>query len=127
VRERIEQGDVWAELLALDPLFDEFDPSLVAAALARGAGMGPDAPAGMAPVAWVKLQVNLGRRDHLRPADLVGALLNGVGLPKDHVGKVEIKEGFSIVEVRAEDAERALHGLSGLTVRGRSVSARMET
>jgi len=128
VRERIEQSDVSAELLALDPLFDEYDPALVAAALARGAEAAPEQVGGAgAAVAWVRLRLNLGRRDHLRPADLVGALLNGVGLPKDHVGKVDIKESFSTVEVRAENAERAVQGLNSLTVRGRSVSARLGT
>jgi hypothetical protein len=121
VRERIARGDVAAELLALAPLFDDFDPALVAAALAR-----PAEPAAAAPAlnAWVKVQVNLGRRDKVRPADLVGALLNGVGIPKDHVGRIEIRDGSSEIDVRLESAARAIEGLGQLSVRGRTLSAR---
>jgi hypothetical protein len=112
------------DLLALNPLFDEYDPALVAAALARGAGTMP-AVEGEQPASWIRIRVNQGKRDRLRPGDLVGALLNGVGLPADHVGRVEIREAFSIAEVRAEDAPRALRGLAGLTVRGRALAARV--
>ena len=123
VRERLEQGDVTGELLALSPLFDEFDPALVAAALARRT----ESPAADATpvVAWVRLQLNIGRRDRVRPADIVGALLNGVGLPKDHVGRVDIKDGATVVEVRMEDANRAVSELARLAVRGRSLAARV--
>jgi len=122
VRERIARGDVAAELLALAPLFDEFDPALVAAALARPAV--PATSAAPALTAWVKVQVNLGRRDKVRPADLVGALLNGVGLPKDHVGRIEIRDTISEIDIRVESAPRAIEGLGQLSVRGRALSAR---
>jgi vacuolar-type H+-ATPase subunit B/Vma2 len=61
----------------------------------------------------------------VRPADIVGALLNGVGLPKDHVGRVDIKDGVTVVEVRMDDAARAVSELSRLAVRGRSLAARV--
>jgi len=124
VRERMEAGDVSAELLALAPLFDEYDPALVAAALVRGA----DAPAAeAAPVAnaWVRIQISIGKRDRARPADIVGALLNGVGLPKDHVGRVEIQDNFSVVDVNPADAARVVSELSKLTVRGRPLAGRV--
>ncbi|MBI4419399.1 MAG: DbpA RNA binding domain-containing protein [Gemmatimonadetes bacterium] len=123
VRDRIASGDVAGPLLALGPLFDEYDPALVAAALARIGGTPEEAPAPLP--AWVRVQVNVGRRDHVRPSDLVGALLNGVGLAKDHVGRIDIREHQATVEIRAQDAERAVHGLAQLTVRGRSLSARI--
>jgi hypothetical protein len=40
------------------------------------------------------------------------------------VGRVEIREGFSLVEVRAEDGDRAVRGLTGATIRGRRIAAR---
>lgn len=119
VRERLDGGGLSAELLALAPLFDEYDPALVAAALAW-----PDAAPAAPITAWVRLQVGVGRRDRVRPADLAGALLNGVGLARESVGRIDIKEGVSIVEVRLEDAPRAMEGLAGLSVRGRPLAAR---
>jgi ATP-dependent RNA helicase DeaD len=69
--------------------------------------------------------VGVGSRDRVRPADLVGALLNGVGLQKDHVGKVTIKDGFSIIEIHAEDAQRTMRALTSLKVRGKTLGARI--
>jgi len=122
IRDRIVDQDRTGDLLALEPLFDEFDPALVAAALVA---VPPPAPESEL-AAWVRLHVSVGRRDRVRPADLLGALINGVGLPKDHVGRIDIREGFSLVEIRAGDAARAVQGLTGLTLRGRRVTARPE-
>lgn len=123
IRERIDQHDCTGDLLALEPLFDEFDPALVAAALlvARPAGEEPS-DTGLA--AWVRLHVNVGQKDRVRPADLLGALINGVGISKDHVGRIDIREGFSLVEIGAEDAVRAVQGLTGMSLRGRRLTAR---
>jgi len=43
------------------------------------------------------------------------------------VGKVDIRDGFSIVEIRAEDATRTLRALAGLTVRGKKLAPRVAT
>jgi hypothetical protein len=122
VRERIESGGAAGELLALAPLFDEFDPALVAAALVRPAAPKEEKPAYHA---WVRIQVSMGKRDRVRPADLLGALLNGVGLPKDHVGRIEIKESSSTIEVRMEAVARAIEGMAQLSVRGRPLAGRV--
>lgn len=124
VRERVEQGDVSAELLALAPLFDEYDPALVAAALVRGAE-GPPAEVAAAANSWVRIQISIGKRDRVRPADIVGALLNGVGLAKDHVGRVEIQDNFSVVDVNPDAANRVVSELPKLTVRGRPLTGRV--
>jgi hypothetical protein len=70
--------------------------------------------------------VSAGRRDQLRPGDLVGALLHGAGLSKDQVGRIDLREGFALVDVRASEAERALAGLNGATIRGRRIAARID-
>ncbi len=127
VRGRLESADFAGDLATLTPLFDEYDPALVAAAalrLTETKGAGAAAADGLP--TWVHIHVNAGRRDRLRTGDVVGALLNAVGLPKDHIGRVDIRESFSIVEVRAEVAERALKGLEGVTLRGRAVAARID-
>ena len=126
VRERLAAGLPLPELLALDSLFDEHDPALVAAALlARGDAAPPTGtPADV--TTWVRVHVNAGKRDQLRPGDLVGTLLNAVGLSKEDIGRIELREGFTLVDVRAEEAERAVRGLTGATLRGRRVAARLD-
>ncbi len=124
VRARLGEGGLDGELLTLAPLFDEHDPALVAAAALALAGLEPEARSETP--AYVRLFVTVGKRDGARPADLVGALLNEVGLPKTSVGRIEIRDAFTLIEVRAEDADQAVRGLTGTTVRGRRVTARPE-
>lgn len=127
VRQRIEARGCEENLLALAPLFEEFDPALVAAALMDVTG----GPAKAAPTAtdvplWAHLHLNVGRRDGVRAGDVVGATLNAAGLPKEHVGRVDIRENFTLVEVRAESAESARRGLVGVTLKGRQLTARFD-
>jgi hypothetical protein len=126
VRDRLARGMPVTELLALDPLFEEHDPALVAAALLAGRGAAPGPATSEDVPTWVRVHVNAGRRDQLRPGDLVGALLHGVGLVKDDVGRIELREGFALVDVRAAEAERAVAGLNGTTIRGHRIAARID-
>ena len=54
----------------------------------------------------------------------MGALLNAVEIPKNRVGKVDVRDGYSLVEVRAEAADKAVKGLNGLLLRGNKLTAR---
>jgi ATP-dependent RNA helicase DeaD len=123
IRERLNEPALDAELLALQPLFDEYDPALVAAAAAAAMVAGPDTGDIQA---WLRIHVGVGRNDHLRPADLVGALVNSVGIPKDHIGKIDIRDSHALVEIQAGDADQVVRGLTGVTLRGRRVTARVD-
>jgi ATP-dependent RNA helicase DeaD len=122
LRDRLADGGLDGELLTLSPLFDEYDPALVAAAALALVRMEPTPTAEA--TGWTRVFITAGRRDGIRTGDVVGALVNGVGIPKDRVGRIEIRDAFSLVEVRADEADRAVRGLSGTTLRGRRVSAR---
>ena len=126
IRQLIAQGHGGAEMLALEPLFDEHDPATVAAALAARVGMPERHPAETAIQSWVHIRVNAGQRDRLRTADLVGALLNAVGVAKAQIGRVDIRDGHSLLEVRAEVAETVRRELDGLVVRGKKLAARFD-
>ncbi|UCF40428.1 MAG: DbpA RNA binding domain-containing protein [Gemmatimonadota bacterium] len=127
LRDRIEGGELLGGLATLAPLFDEYDPALVAAAALRvGEPATPVRQATEEIPTWAHVHVNAGRRDRIRPGDVVGALLNAVGIPKDAVGRVDVRDSFSLVEVRSEVAAQVLRELSGLTLRGRSVTARID-
>ncbi len=128
VRERIDQGTIEPTVLALSPLLEEYDPVLVAAAMVEIPPTGtPTGPTGLGDLPlWTHVRLSLGRRDQVRTSDVVGALLNAAGLTKNAVGKVDVRESFTVVEVRAEAGERARQGLDGLTLRGRTVSARFD-
>ncbi|HET9383787.1 MAG TPA: DbpA RNA binding domain-containing protein [Gemmatimonadales bacterium] len=127
---RLTQGDVDAELAVLAPLFEEHDPALVAGALLalqREAGSGKrEAAPEAAPAAsgWVKLFVTVGTKDRAGAKDLVGALIKEAGLQKGQIGRIEVRETFSLVDVAPAVMDQAVQRLSGVTIRGRRVTAR---
>ncbi len=125
---RLTQSDVDAELAVLAPLFEEHDPALVAGALLAISGQ-PSAVSQPSPVAspqsgWAKVFVTVGTKDRASAKDLVGALIKEVGLQKGQIGKIDVRETFSLVEVSPDAAEQAVRRLSGVSIRGRRVSAR---
>jgi len=135
LRERVAglltAGNVDAELALLDPLFERFDPAEVAAALLalqRDAGSGTREPAVATPGerARVRVFVGLGKKDRASAKDLVGALIREAGVAKDDIGRIEVRETFSVVEVAGASADRAVRGLTGTTIRGRRVVARLD-
>jgi hypothetical protein len=54
---------------------------------------------------WVRLHANVGRQDYVSTGDIVGAVLNATGVSKRQVGKVELRDRFALIEVRAEIAQ----------------------
>src|SRR5438477_4900554 len=136
LRERVARvllsGGVDAELALLDPLFERFDPAEVAGALLalqRETGSG-ERETGAPPLPpdpqAVKVFVSIGKKDRASAKDLVGALIREAGVPKDDIGRIDVRETFSLVEVAAGAADRAVRGLTGTTIRGRRVIARLD-
>lgn len=129
----VREEDLAAQLLVLEPLFDEFSPAEVAAAACallrkrtpapepRPAepGRAPRAPA--APPAYVRLFISVGQRDNVRPGDLVAAIAGEAGVSGDQIGRIDVRDTFSIVEVPGEAGDRVIRALNGTTLRGRSV------
>ena len=137
----IEAGDLDAAGYAISPLLDRHDPQAVAAACytlwRRAVAQAPGTPvtaaaAEQAPrtpgggVATAKLWVGIGRRDDATPGDLVAVLVREVGLTREMIGRIELRETFTLVEVPVGEADRAAQGLTGLTIRGRRLTARVD-
>jgi ATP-dependent RNA helicase DeaD len=125
---RLTQGDVDAELAVLAPLFEEHDPATVAAALlalsrqpSAVSHQPPESPTG---ASWVKLFVTVGTKDRASAKDLVGALIKEAGLEKGQIGKIDVRETFSLVDVAPAALDQAVRRMTGVSVRGRRVSAR---
>lgn len=137
----LESENLDRELFLIGPLLERFDAAEVAAAALRLADAERAAqaaapahpPVRMAEQAlaagipsWTRLWVGVGKKDNLGPGDLLGAILGETGLTADHIGKIEVRELFCLVEVHPEDAERVIAALSGATLRGRRVVARLD-
>jgi len=130
VARRIAAGGVDAELALLDPLFQRFDPAEVAGALLAMLHEPQDekeeAAAPLAPDARVKLFVNVGKRDRASAKDLVGALIREAGVAKADIGRIEVRDSFSLVELAPPAAQQAVQKLAGAMIRGRRVAPRLD-
>lgn len=132
LRRTLEGGVPTREMLALEPLLVEYDGVEVAgaalwllererarerAAAAAVAAESPDS---------TRLFVNAGERDGVTARDLVGAIANEAGLPGNRIGKVEVRENHSLVEIPLALAAQIATKLTGVTLRGRRLMARVD-
>ena len=72
----------------------------------------------------VTLFVNVGRKDKVRPGDIVGALTASSQVLGDQIGKITVFDKFAYVSVKQENAKDALVILSGGKIKGREIKAR---
>lgn len=69
----------------------------------------------------VRLFVGMGRRDGLRPGDLVGAITNEAGLPANQIGVIDVVDRAAFVEVPENAGQLVVQALSNTTLRNRRV------
>ena len=75
--------------------------------------------------AMTPLCINGGRKDKLRPGDILGALTGEDGLPGSAIGKIALYDFNAYVAVERELAPAALQRLSERKVKGRHFKARI--
>jgi ATP-independent RNA helicase DbpA len=72
----------------------------------------------------VTLQILGGRKEKIRPGDVLGALTKDLGFEFAQIGKINVNEFSTYVAVERGIAEKALRGLNAGRVKGRSVKVR---
>jgi ATP-dependent RNA helicase DeaD len=133
----IKEEELAPYYLALQPLFQDHSPAEVAAAalsvLRRRQSLQKDTvveaasespthgTGGPPPKTWLRLFMAVGEKDGVGPGDLLGAIVGEAGVEGSQVGKIEIRETFSLVEVIPEVADKIIRSLNGTSIRGRSV------
>ncbi|HEY9429813.1 MAG TPA: DbpA RNA binding domain-containing protein [Gemmatimonadaceae bacterium] len=132
LRRALEGGVPTRELLAIEPLLVEYDGAEVAGAAlwllereraqerAAAATVSAESPRS------TRLFVNAGERDGITARDLVGAIANEADVPGGRIGKVELRENHSLVEVPLDRAQQIATRLTGVTLRGRRIVARVD-
>jgi len=136
------------EIIFLEPLLEIFDAVEVAAAAlqlldreraqrrhaAEAAATRPGAPAdssrtppgGKSSGDMTRLFMTIGTRDGVKTGDLMGAIAGEGGITADKVGKIDLRESHSLVEVATADAPSVIARLNGATIQGRRVVVRGE-
>lgn len=89
----------------------------VPASLDRDTGYSLKAP-------MVTIQINAGRKNKIRPGDILGALTGDAGLPGSQIGKIDIFEMMSFVAVERAALRQAMNYLANGKVKGRNIRAR---
>ncbi|MEX2528869.1 MAG: DEAD/DEAH box helicase [Gemmatimonadota bacterium] len=139
----LKERSLAGPLLILEPLFQEYSAAEVAAALlalsdiSQGPREAAPAVTSYSPTeqasqsgsqaspvqAWVRVFISLGEKDGIRAGDVLGAVTGESGVQGSRIGRIEIRDSFSLVEVEKEVADQVIRSLNGVTVKGRSVRA----
>jgi ATP-dependent RNA helicase DeaD len=147
----LNDGELERYRSVVESLAQEFDVYDIAAAAAKlvdqGRTSGPDdemeihtAPPPPAPRAMTRagkrdrapsndvarIYVGLGRRDSIRPADLVGAIANEGGIGSRDIGAIEIADRFSLIEVPSAQIDRVVKAMRHTEIRGKKLGARRD-
>jgi ATP-independent RNA helicase DbpA len=69
----------------------------------------------------VTLQMLCGRKDKIRPGDVLGALTGEAGLTREQVGKITVTDQYTYIAVARNVARDTVRKLSGGKVKGKTV------
>ncbi|MDH5611886.1 MAG: ATP-dependent RNA helicase DbpA [Gammaproteobacteria bacterium] len=72
----------------------------------------------------VTLCINGGRKDKMRPGDILGALTANTGIPGKQIGKIDLFDSVAYVAVERQIAKQALKALSEGKIKGRKFRVR---
>ena len=125
----LETGTPDRALLTLAPLFERHDPGRRGRRALRAVdrAAGATAPAALPDIpATARVYVGVGKKDGATVNDLVAVLTKELRVERAKIGRVELRDAFSLVEMPAQDAERVASALNGTTIRRRRVTARVD-
>ena len=74
----------------------------------------------------VRVYVGAGRKSKVRPADLVGAIVNEAGIDPRVIGAIQITDRFSLVELPDDIADDVIGTLRATTIKGKKVLVRRD-
>jgi ATP-dependent RNA helicase DeaD len=155
LRDLILAGDLEGYRVVIEGLVEEFEIMDVAAAavkLAHVATVGPEQddkevpamevkpPSGSSKpkkkmngkrpresgAGFVRIYVGAGRKSNMRPADLVGAIVNEADIKPGEIGAIEIADRFTLVEVSDAVAGGVIAALRGATIKGKRLTVRLD-
>jgi len=138
ILESLRQENLETYLTLVEELAEESgcDMAEIAAASARLASgdkplvVAVEPPPGDVPVAdggMTRLFLDAGRRDLVRPGDIVGAMANETGIPGTAIGAIDIYDEFTFVEVPSQYREQVLSGMTGVVIRNKKITVREAT
>ena len=130
IAEAVDAAPGAAAFHAINPLLERHEATAVAAALYRlwkdARSTGGATPPALRP-AQPRLWMGIGKRDSVSANELVAALIKHGGVPREAIGKIEIRESYSLIELGAgADPATVAERLAGQTIRRRRLVAKLD-
>ncbi len=72
----------------------------------------------------VRLFIEIGRKNHISPGDIVGAIANEAGIPGKSIGAIDVNDNFTLVDIPTELVETVLMNMSDSNIRGQHLNIR---
>jgi ATP-dependent RNA helicase DeaD len=69
-----------------------------------------------------RLFLNVGKKDKVKPNDIVGALAGETGVPGRAIGHIDIFDEFTFVDVPKEFAKDIITGMKGKKIKGKKIN-----
>lgn len=69
----------------------------------------------------VRFHVNVGKKQGIRPGDILGAVAGECDVPGSDIGEIEILENFSFFTAASEHKNRILKNMEGAQIKGQNV------
>ena len=69
-----------------------------------------------------RLFINIGKKQHIRPGDILGAVAGESGIPGHLVGTIDMYDKYTFVEVPKEYAREVIHAMKHASIKGKSIN-----
>jgi len=139
IRHILQTTDLESTLLELAPLFEQYGAPRVAAALAAArrpslatpaSALSPapattTRPAGRSGTGEPRIWIGAGRKDEVTANDIVGLLTRELGVERSSIGRIELRDTFSLIEFAGDSADLA-DRIAGKSIRKRRLVARLD-
>ncbi|MBR5474559.1 MAG: DEAD/DEAH box helicase [Lachnospiraceae bacterium] len=82
-------------------------------------------PHGATEPGMVRLYVNLGKNQSIRPGDIVGAIAGESHIPGKVIGAIDMYDNYSFVDIPREYVKKVLRSMKNVKVRGKIISVEL--
>ena len=69
----------------------------------------------------VRLFINIGKKDRVKPGDILGAIAGESGMPGKLVGAIDMYDKYTFVEVPKDQADIVMDAMNHVKIKGKSV------
>lgn len=69
----------------------------------------------------VRLFINIGKKQKVRPGDILGAVAGESGIPGDVVGAIDMYDKYTFVEVPQEHGKKVLAAMKNARIKGHDI------